>query len=367
MSHIFETSLEINLSAITKNLNLIKSHLKPSTKVMAVVKSNAYGSDAIKVSSHLETIGIDYFAVAYVEEAVLLRQSGIQKPILVFYPQKTDLEDLLHYNIIPSVYGFDFLDFISVHTKSHEPNSFPIHLNINTGMNRLGFDENEYPKVALYLQNNDALKLTGIFSHFSAAGLTEEKAFSQEQKDKLKKAISFFSPYKSDTFVTHLSNSSGLMNFLEAEMDMIRIGIALHGYGKDSSASKLIPVSTFKTKILQLRWLEKGETVGYDRKFKVEKRTRIATIPLGYADGISRIFGNYNAKVKVNESLIPIVGNVCMDTIMLDVTSIDCKIRDEVIIFGNGHPITEFDFNKRTIPYEIMCRIPKRIPRVFIE
>lgn len=366
MSHNFETSLEINLSAITKNLKLIKSHLKPSTKVMAVVKSNAYGSDAVKVSSHLENIGIDYFAVAYVEEAVLLRQSGISKPILVFYPQKKDVEDLISFNIIPSVYGFDFLNFVCDQTKLLEPDSFPIHLNINTGMNRLGFDENEYPEVASYIQDNKALKLTGIFSHFSAAGLSEEKEFSQKQKEKLKKAVSFFNAYKSETFITHLSNSSGLMNFLEADMNMIRIGIALYGYGKDSSRSQLIPIATLKTKILQLRWLDVGESVGYDRKFKAKKKTRVATIPLGYADGISRIFGNYNAHVKIHDTLVPIIGNVCMDTTMLDVTEVNCQLRDEVIIFGKDHPITEFDFKKMSIPYEMMCRIPRRIPRVFI-
>jgi alanine racemase len=366
MDHNFETYLEIDLSSITHNYNLIKSHLKPNTKIMAVVKSNAYGSDVEQVSLRLQDIGINCFAVAYAEEAVALRNFGITKPILVFYPQNKDFDDLIKFNIIPSVYGFEFLSFIHYKIKSAGIKSFPIHLNINSGMNRLGFDFKDFPEVESYLKLNKALSLTGMFSHFSAAGMQEEKAFSYQQIDKLKAALAFFEEYKAEGFISHLSNSSGLINFLEADMDMIRIGIALYGYGKESSSSQLTPMSTLKTKILQMRWLEVGESVGYDRKFKAEKKTKVATIPLGYADGISRIFGNYNAKVKINGHLVPIIGNVCMDTIMLDVTDVDCNVRDEVIIFGKTHPITEFDFKKLSIPYEMMCRIPKRIPRVFV-
>ncbi len=366
MDHNFETYLEIDLSSITHNYNLIKSHLKPNTKIMAVVKSNAYGSDVEQVSLRLQDIGINCFAVAYAEEAVALRNFGITKPILVFYPQNKDFDDLIKFNIIPSVYGFEFLSFIHYKIKSAGIKSFPIHLNINSGMNRLGFDFKDFPEVESYLKLNKALSLTGMFSHFSAAGMQEEKAFSYQQIDKLKAALAFFDNYKAEGFISHLSNSSGLINFLEADMDMIRIGIALYGYGKESSSSQLTPMSTLKTKILQMRWLEVGESVGYDRKFKAEKKTKVATIPLGYADGISRIFGNYNAKVKINGHLVPIIGNVCMDTIMLDVTDVDCNVRDEVIIFGKTHPITEFDFKKLSIPYEMMCRIPKRIPRVFV-
>ena len=366
MPNLPQTYLEIDLSALKHNFFTIKDHIKPSTKVMAVVKSNAYGSDALKVSKYLEELGVDSFAVAYTEEGVALRTSGIRLPILVFYPQVSEVEDIKNYDLMPSVYDIDFLKYMENYAQQHNLDSFSFHLNINTGMNRLGFDPIDYESVKAVIQNNEKLMLSGIFSHFSSPGIEEDVEFTQQQIKAFASAVSFFKPIGSNDFITHLSNSSGLINYREAGMDMIRIGITLYGYGKKSTETKLIPVSTLKTEILQLRWVEKGESVGYNRKFKAQAKTRVATIPLGYVDGISRIYGNYNGMVVINGQLAPIIGNVCMDTLMLDVTEIDCKKGDQVIVFGKTHPVTAFDCNNLSIPYEIMCRIPKRIKRVFV-
>lgn len=366
MSNLPQTYLEIDLSALKHNFLTIKDHIKSTTKIMAVVKSNAYGSDAIRVSGYLQELGVDSFAVAYTEEGVTLRKSGITLPILVFYPQASEVEDFATYDLMPSVYDVDLLKHISDFTEKNNLESFSFHLNINTGMNRLGFDPSDYEMVKTEIQNTPKLELSGVFSHFSSPGIEEDVAFTKQQIESFKEAVSFFKPIGSNDFTSHLSNSSGLINYREAGMDMIRIGITLYGYGKKSTETKLIPMSTLKTEILQLRWVDEGESVGYNRKFIATSRALVATIPLGYVDGISRIYGDYNGKVLINGQLAPIIGNVCMDTLMLDVTHIDCKKGDRVVVFGKSHPLTAFDCNGLSIPYELMCRIPKRIKRVFI-
>jgi len=366
MSNLPQTYLEVDLSALKHNFFTIKDHIKPTTKIMAVVKSNAYGSDAIRVSQYLEELGVDSFAVAYTEEGVALRKAGIHLPILVFYPQSTELEDMVEHDLMPSVYDMDFLQFIADVVKQKDLKSFSFHLNINTGMNRLGFDPADYEDAKALIKANDTLQLSGIFSHFSSPGMEEDKAFTEDQIKAFTEAVSYFKSVGTDDFISHLSNSSGLINYREAGMDMIRIGITLYGYGKKSTETKLIPISTLKTEIIQLRWVDEGQSVGYNRKFKAQRKTRVATIPLGYVDGISRIYGHYNGKVVINGQLVPIIGNVCMDTLMLDVTDIDCKKGDQVVVFGKTHPVTAFDCNSLSIPYELMCRIPRRIKRIFI-
>ena len=366
MSNLPQTYLEIDFSALKHNYFTIKDHIKPTTKIMAVVKSNAYGSDATSVSKYLEELGVDGFAVAYTEEGITLRESGITKPILVFYPQIVDFEAFVDYNLIPSAYDIDMLKSYADLSTRHQLTSFPIHLNINTGMNRLGFDSNQFETVKAIIEKHSVLSLSGMFSHFSAPGLDEEQAFTSGQINAFKEAVSFFKSIGDNNFITHLSNSSGLIHYKEADMDMIRVGITLFGYGKNSSDTKLKPISTLKTEIIQLRWIGEGESVGYGRMFKAKTATKVATIPLGYVDGISRIFGNQNAQVLIKGQLVPIIGNVCMDTLMLDVTHIGCMKGDEVIVFGKSHPVTAFDYKGLSIPYELMCRIPKRIKRVFI-
>lgn len=365
MEKLKETRLEIDLTALKHNYNVLKSYLKPKTKIMGVVKAFAYGSDSVIVGKALEDLGASYLAVAYIEEGIRLRKNGITLPILVFYPQLEELLHLLEYNLTPSVYSFYFLKSLHRDLKSQGVNNFPIHLKINTGMNRLGFDVHQFEDVKECLSDRETLRLTGIFSHLAAAGMPEERQFTLEQISRFKFAVKSFEDFANEQLITHLCNSSGILNFAEAEMDMVRAGIGLYGYGNNADEHfKLKPVVSLKTPIAQLRWIDKGESVGYDRRYRAKSKRLIATLPLGYADGISRQYGNGNGIVMLHEKKAAIIGNVCMDTLMVDVTGIDCKEGDDVLIFGKGHSALDFDVNKVSIPYELITRVSQRVSRI---
>ncbi len=368
MHKALETRLEINLKALKHNFKVIKSHLKVETKIMGVVKAFAYGSDSVIIGKALQDLGVKYLAVAYIEEGVRLRKAGVNCPILIFYPQLEELSQLLEFELTPSVYSFHFLKSLHQNLKQQGIKDFPIHLKINTGMNRLGFDEHQFEDVKTCLSDRETLKLKGIFSHLAAAGMLEEKKFTLLQIKRFKAAVKFFEAYAYEDLITHLCNSSGILNYAEAEMDMVRAGIALYGYGNHPKEHKILkPIASLKAPIAQLRWIEKGNSVGYDRKFKAQNKRQIATLPLGYADGISRMYGNGNGIVKLHGNTAPIVGNVCMDTLMVDVTDINCKEGDEVLIFGEGHSALDFDINQLSIPYELITRISQRVSRIFID
>ncbi|QTY26659.1 alanine racemase [Flavobacterium sp. CS20] len=362
-----ETRLEIDLNALKHNFEVIQNQLKPQTKIMGVVKAFAYGSDSVVISKTLQDFGVSYLAVAYIEEGVRLRKANISCPILIFYPQLEEISELIQFNLTPSVYSFHFLKSLHQFLKFKNIKNFPIHLKINTGMNRLGFDKNQFDEVKTCLSDRHTLKLTGIFSHLVASGMPEEKDFTWQQIQDFKTAVKTFETYAHQDLLTHLCNSSGILNYAEAEMDMVRAGIALYGYGNHPKEHKMLqPVSSLKTPIAQLRWIQKGESVGYDRKYIAPEKRHIATLPLGYADGISRLYGNGNAVVKIHEKLAPIVGNVCMDTMMVDVTNMSCREGDEVLIFGKNHSAIDFDFKHLSIPYELITRVSQRVSRVVI-
>jgi len=365
MNPPLETHLEIDLSAFRYNYEVIKKNLKPQTKIMGVVKAFAYGSDSVVMAKTLLELGTSCLAVAYIEEGVRLRKAGISCPILIFYPQLEKLPHLLEYELIPSVYSFHFLKSLQQYLKSNGVHDFPIHLKINTGMNRLGFDAHDFKNITNYLEDGKTLKLKGIFSHLAAAGMPEEREFTLSQIERFKDAVKYFEAYTQKDLLTHLCNSSGILNYAEAEMDMVRAGIALYGYGNHPKEHQMLKaVATLKTPIAQLRWINKGDSVGYDRKFIAKEKCQIATLPLGYADGISRQYGNGKAVVKIKNKTAPIVGNVCMDTIMVDVTGIDCEEGDEVLVFGKGHSALDFDLDAQSIPYELITRISSRVTRV---
>jgi alanine racemase len=368
MERLQETRLEIDLNALKFNFQVLKSHLKPETKIMGVVKAFAYGTDSVIIGKTLQDLGVSYLAVAYIEEGIRLRKNGIHIPILIFYPQLEELPQLLKYKLTPSVYSFNFLKSLHQNLKNQNVRDFPIHLKINTGMNRLGFDPPQFEEVKQSLSDRATLRLTGIFSHLAASGLAEERDFTLEQIKRFKFAVNYFEEYAHKHLLTHLCNSSGILNFAEAEMDMVRAGIGLYGYGNNAEEHfKLKPVVSLKTPIAQLRWINAGDSVGYDRKYMAKEPRHIATLPLGYADGISRQYGNSNGIVKIKDQNAPIVGNVCMDTLMVDVTGIDCKVGDDVLVFGKGHSALEFDVNALSIPYELITRISQRVSRVIVD
>lgn len=359
-----KTHLSIDLSALEANYNQIRSKINSGVKVIGVVKANAYGTDPLAVARKLIDLGVKHLAVAYTEEGVALRKAGIDLPILVFYPQTEKFKTLIHHQLTPSIYGFyalgHFEDCLTKAQRTH----YPVHIKINTGMNRLGFEADDLNLLKDHLKNK-RLQVKGVFSHFSAAWSPAEKEFTKQQIHQYQKAVDFFKHHFTTDILFHLSNSSGILNYPEAAYSAVRAGIALYGYGNHPQEDRqLQPVAQLYAPIIQLRTIEAGESVGYDRAFIAKKTCKIATLSIGYADGISRIYGKGCAIVKVNGKSAPTCGNICMDTMMIDVSDIECREGDMVEIFGKNHPTTEFDAYQQSIAYELITCIGSRVPRI---
>ena len=362
-----QTVLEIDLNALRHNFQFIKSKLHPETKVLAVVKAFAYGSDANVVAKYLEDLEVDYFAVAYVKEGVALRDAGITTPILVLHPQPINFKTLIDRCLEPSLYSAKVLkEFIEV-AEQEAQSDYPVHIKFNTGLNRLGFWENDIDHILLRLSETSAVKVKSLFSHLAASEDLKEKDFTKNQILTFKNISEEFSKKIGYSPMLHLSNTSGVLNYPEAHLDMVRTGIGLYGYGNSAQIdSQLKPVATLKSVISQIHHIEKDETVGYNRAYKSPGFGRTATIPIGHADGIGRHYGNQKGFVTINKIKAPIIGNVCMDMIMVDVTNIDCNEGDEVIIFGQDPSASEFAETANTISYEILTAISQRIKRVYL-
>lgn len=362
-----ETVLEINLGNLAHNYRFLRSKIHKDVKFLSVVKAHAYGSDSVAIARKLEELGTDYFAVAYVEEGVRLRENGISKPILVLHPQFTHFEEIIEHCLEPNLYSQKTLEsFISVAEKLNQEN-YPVHIKLNTGLNRLGFDQPEIPKILETIQNTGSLKVASVFSHLAASEDWQEREFTVGQIDLFRKMSWQLIENLGYEPLLHICNTSGVINYPKAQFSMVRTGIGLYGYGNDKNVDpELKPVSKLKTILSQIRSLDKGDTVGYNRAFKVEKPSKIATIPVGHADGINRIYGKQKAGVFVNGKFAPIVGNICMDIIMIDVTGIDCEEGDEVVIFGGPQHPVQFAEAGGTISYELITGIQRRVTRKII-
>ncbi len=362
-----ETVLEIDLGALAHNYRFLRAKLNPDVKFLAVVKAHAYGSDSVAIARKLEELGTDYFAVAYVEEGIRLRENGITKPILVLHPQFTHFESIIEHCLEPNLYSEKTLkSFIETAEKLKQKN-YPVHIKLNTGLNRLGFDEPEIPGICELISNTETVKVASIFSHLAASEDWQERDFTVGQIDLFRKMSWKLIEKLGYEPLLHICNTSGIINYPKAQFSMVRTGIGLYGYGNDKNIDpQLKPVVKLKTIISQIRNLEKGATVGYNRAFKVTKPTRIATLPVGHADGINRIYGREKAGVFVKGNYAPIVGNVCMDIIMVDVTGIDCEEGDEVIVFGGPQHPVDFAEAGGTISYELITGIQRRVSRVII-
>jgi len=363
-----ETVLEIDLKALKHNFDYIKSLLKEDTKILAVVKAFAYGSEANKIAAFLEDLEVDYFAVAYVHEGIELRNAGIQTPILVLHPQPVNFNSLIERCLEPSIYSTKILrEFVSVAKQARQKN-YPIHLKFNTGLNRLGFSKAELNTIISELKKTDTIRVKSLFSHLAASEDLAEEDFTKTQIFRFKNISNLFTEKIGYQPMLHICNTSGVLNYTEAHFDMVRCGIGLYGYGNSKAQNvNLKPVATLKSVISQIHEIKKGETVGYNRAFQSNERMRTATIPIGHADGIGRIYGNGKGVVSVNGSPAPIIGNVCMDMIMVNVTEIDCKEGDEVIIFGKQYTASDFATGGNTISYEILTAISQRVKRVLLK
>lgn len=358
------TVLEIDGSALEYNLNYFKSKLEPSTKILAVVKAFGYGSDGIKVASFLQQ-KVDYFGVAYTHEGIALREAGIETPILVLHPQIQNFDTIVQYHLEPSLYNFKTLTAFLEYADKHPLMNYPIHLKFNTGLNRLGFWHTDVPLILSKITANHHIRTTSVFSHLAASEDMNEKEFTTRQLNDFAAIVKQIYAHLDNEPMVHTLNTSGLINYPYAQFDMVRIGIGLYGFGNDEKETSQLKNTHKLTSIIsQIHMIEPGETVGYNRAFTANDFSKTATIPIGHADGISRKLGNGKGYVTIREQKAPIVGNVCMDMLMVDVSGIDCKEGDPVIIFDSQEAIEHFAEVSETISYEILTAISQRVKRV---
>ncbi|MCW1964469.1 bifunctional UDP-N-acetylmuramoyl-tripeptide:D-alanyl-D-alanine ligase/alanine racemase [Chryseobacterium viscerum] len=364
-----DTVLEVNLNAILHNINYHKSLLKPGTKMMAMVKANAYGLGSYEVSEFLQHHHIDYLGVAYVDEGVELRKKGITTPIIVMNPEQHSYQTIIEYNLEPEIYSFRVLElFYEAVQKSGYDKKYPIHIKLETGMHRLGFKDFELDQLSETLSQKN-VKVQSLFSHLSSSDMPEEKEFTLKQLEVFEKNSSYLIQKLEYTPLRHILNSSGITSYTNYQFDMVRIGIGMLGESPDNEIQKqLQSVVSFKTVISQISMVENGESVGYSRKYKADHLTRIATIPVGYADGIPRLIGNQVGNVGVNKTLAPIIGNICMDMMMINIDDIpNVKEGDTVTVFNAKPSLKEFAAYCKTITYEVLTSISPRVKRIYIK
>ena len=359
-----ETWLEINLEKLLKNYNYFKSTLNPQTKIMAMVKASSYGLGSFEIANFLQNNNIDYLAVAYTDEGVELRKKGITCPIMVIKPSLHNLTLLQQYHLEPSVYDFSVLNSL---LKTYTKTTIKIHLKIDTGMHRLGFQNLEITELLNIIKNHPSLKVVSILSHLSSADDKNEDDFTKSQIDAFKNTSMNIEKELGYKTIKHILNSAGIQRFNQYQFDMVRLGIGLFGIGIDKEINKHVKeIASLKSKIIQIKNYETGTSIGYNRKTKLKKPSIIATIPIGYADGLNRLLSNGNGYTYVNGKKATIVGNICMDICMIDITNIDAKIGDTVEFFGEHISITSIAKKINTIPYEIITRISERIKRIYI-
>lgn len=363
---VHETVLEINLDALTSNYNFYKQKLENSTKIMVMVKAFGYGNGGYEIAKQLAHLKVDYLGVAFADEGIALRKAGITTPIMVLNPEISSYKSMIAYHLEPEMYNISGLTSFIELAKEKNSNAYPIHLKIDTGMHRLGFEKENVSELISLLQHNNFVKVTSIFSHLATSDDLNFKDFTLQQINLFESISNQIATTLNIQPIRHILNTSGIFNYSEYQFEMVRLGIGIYGVGNsEDEQNSLENVSTLKSIISQIRTVEPNESIGYSRKFMVKKEMRIATIPIGYADGIRRAWGNEKGFVTINNQEAVILGNVCMDMLMVDVTNINCNERDEVIIFGENPHVTEIAKVCNTIPYEILTSISQRVKRIF--
>jgi alanine racemase len=360
------TILEINLNALVHNLNVFRSLIKPSTKMMAMVKAFSYGTGAHEIAGLLQYHRIDYLGVAFVDEGITLRQSGINTPIIVMQPEEYAFDTMIKFNLEPEIYNFEILQNLCKYLKRKNIENYPVHIKFDTGMNRMGFLPDESDKVIETLKETKELLVKSVFSHLAASDEPAQDDFTHLQIKKFNYIRNKFLNAFDYKIIFHLCNSEGIVRFPEAQFDMVRLGIGLYGIC-NSLNDKLMHIGTLKSTIIQVKKVNKGESVGYNRKWIAQKDSEIAIVPIGYADGINRKLGNGKGYFIVKNNKVPIVGNICMDVCMIDVTGLNAKTGDEVIIFGKENTVQEIADVIGTIPYEILTSISGRVKRIYYQ
>jgi len=361
-----QTILEINLNAITHNLNYFKSKLNPSTKIMVMIKAFGYGSGSFEIAKLLEYHNVNYLGVAFTDEGIALRRANISVPIMVMNPEPSSFSVLIAHRLEPEIYSLEELQIFKLNLEEKKIKNYPIHLKLDTGMYRLGFEEKELQQLINYLQENiDFFDIKSIFSHLSSSDSKEFREFTLQQFKLFKKLSNRIKQKLKINPICHICNTSAISNYPEMQMDMVRLGIGLYGISNDENQIKhLENVGTLKSVILQIKKIKIGESIGYSRGFIAQKPMRTATIPIGYADGVPRAISG-KGYVLINNQKAPIVGNICMDMLMVDVSEIACNQGDTVIVFGENPKVTEIAKATNTIAYEILAGISHRVKRVF--
>ena len=361
-----ETVLEINLNAISHNLNFFKSKLKKKTKMMVMVKAFGYGNGGYEIAKLLEHHNVDYLGVAFADEGISLKNAGIQLPIMVLNPETTSFPAIIQHQLEPEIYSLKGLKAFLKIAEQKKLKHYPIHIKLDTGMHRLGFEEEQLPDLIAILKNITTVSVKSILSHMATSDDIKHYDFAISQIDLFEKMSNQLMNELKIKPIRHILNTSGISNFPKAQYDMVRLGIGLYGISNDKEEQPYLEnVGTLKSIISQIRTINTGESVGYGRRFVAEKVTKIATIPIGYADGISRHWGNGLGYVMINNKKASIIGSVCMDMLMVDVTDVRCKEGDEVIIFGEDPTVVFMAEKLDTIPYEILTSISQRVKRVF--
>ncbi len=361
---VHQTVLEVDLDAIMHNFKYFKGRLKPETKIICMVKAFGYGVGSYELAKTLQDQGCDYLAVAVADEGGELRHEGITMPIMVMNPEMYAFSTLFDYNLEPEVYSFGILNALIKEAGHRGITNYPVHIKLNTGMNRLGFDPQDIRELAELLKSQQAIKVRSVFSHLAASDSPDYDNFTRLQMQKFAALSSELESLLVYPMAKHILNSAGMERFPEFQQNMVRLGIGLYGISA-VNAQLLKPVATLKTRILQIRDVKAGETVGYNRSGVITRDSKIACLPIGYADGLDRHLGNGNTSFLINGELCPTVGNICMDICMADVTNTTAQEGDEAIIFGKEIPITQLSQKLGTIPYEILTSISPRVKRVY--
>lgn len=364
---VHETVLEVNLNAVVDNLNWYRSFLKPETKLVCMIKADAYGAGAVEIAKTLEEHRVDYLAVAVADEGATLRRNGIKSNIMIMNPEMSSFKTLFDYELEPEIYSFRLLDALIKAAEKEGITGYPVHIKFDTGMHRLGFNpRTDIAQLIEKLRHQNALIPRSVFSHFVGSDNNDFDSFSAEQFKLFDEGSKLLQSAFSHRILRHIDNSAGIEHFPERQLDMCRLGLGL--YGINPRNNEIINnVSTLKTTILQMRNVPKGETVGYSRRGVIEKDSVIAAIPIGYADGLNRKLGNRNCYCLVNGQKADYVGNICMDVALIDVTGIDCEEGDSVEIFGDNLPVTILSNVLETIPYEVLTTVSNRVKRVYFQ
>jgi alanine racemase len=373
ISHLLEekvhqTVLEINLNAITHNLNTYQQLLNPGVKLMAMVKAFSYGSGGFEIANLLQFHKVDYLAVAYADEGVELRKAGITLPIMVMNAEEVTYDVLVQHNLEPELFSFGILSTFEDYLMRNGIQNYPVHIKLDTGMRRLGFEQKDIAGLCTRLQTTSAFKIQSVFSHLAASDSALHDAFTNAQAKAFLKGCEQIQKITGYTFIRHIANTSAIHRHKNMQFDMIRLGIGLYGVDADPTIQQQLKnVTTLKTTISQIKKIKAGESIGYSRKGVAAKDSVIATVRIGYADGYPRLLSNGVGSMLVNGKLAPVIGNVCMDMTMLDITGVDAQEGDEVIVFGAALPVSELATLAQSIPYEILTGISQRVKRVYFE